>query len=173
MFPLPRWTHVLIVVGVMGLVFVADLTSKQLVCEALAQHRPTWLVDSVVAVDRVQHTGPERGTSIAAGVLGTLLMLAILVVAERRLTPSSQLWTCVACGVAWGGILANNIDRVVRGTVTDWLRVQVTPSYNIVVNIADVAIAVGGAAGLAIVAFGLTGQRRRQARGNNQHAQRH
>jgi lipoprotein signal peptidase len=154
--PHPEFGHrAMVVLLTAGLVCIVDLGTKAVALIDLTPHQPTWLIGAVVGLDRVDHGGLHQGSAIAAGLLAAGLMLALVAVAARRLSRLSQVWLAAMCGVVWGGILANNVDGIVHGNVTDWLRLQLTATNNIVVNIADIAITVGGTVGLTIAVSGL------------------
>ena len=50
-----------------------------------------------------------------------------------------QLWTDSALGLILGGTLGNGFDRIVHGTVTDFINVHFWPVF----NVADSAISIG------------------------------
>ena len=50
-----------------------------------------------------------------------------------------QLWTDVTLGLIMGGTLGNGYDRIVHGTVTDFIDVHFWPVF----NVADSAISIG------------------------------
>jgi signal peptidase II len=50
-----------------------------------------------------------------------------------------HLWTHAALGLIMGGTLGNGFDRIVHGTVTDFINVHFWPVF----NVADSAISIG------------------------------
>jgi signal peptidase II len=50
-----------------------------------------------------------------------------------------QLWNDAALGLIMGGTLGNGFDRIVHGTVTDFVNVHFWPVF----NVADSAISIG------------------------------
>ena len=86
--------------------------------------------------------------------LVSLAALALIIGYLRKVPPSSS-WTIAALGLIWGGALGNVIDRVVHGSVTDFVLVNlgVWP-FNPwpVFNVAD-AVLVAGVAMLILTRF--------------------
>lgn len=145
----------------LGLIFLilatigCDRVTKNLAVATLAE-RPTrsFMMDTV-RLEYTENTGaflslganwpPAVRTSVFV-VGNTILLLAVLVVA-RRDRWSGQLLVGAALFVTGGA--SNLADRMVRGSVVDFLNVGVGPLRTGIFNIADVAIMLG----LAMAAF--------------------
>ena len=65
-------------------------------------------------------------------------MVAVALVVYVARTPTS-LWGGVVLGLILGGTVGNGFDRLVFGTVTDFINVHFWPVF----NVADSAISVG------------------------------
>jgi len=88
------------------------------------------------------------GDSVLAGVLTGVLTVVVAVLAARAASPLAG----VALGLVLGGAVGNDLDRVVRhgsGGVVDFLTLPHWPAF----NLADVAITVGIAGLVALVAL--------------------
>lgn len=120
-------------------------------------HRVTVATAAVVGVDQatkalapLMHNGavlPLRNRELLLGIVGgnrvalALLMVAVLVGFGRHLM--GRVYTGalppVAAGLLVGGALANLVDRAVLGSVRDFIVI----GHVMVVNVADVAVAIG------------------------------
>jgi len=67
----------------------------------------------------------------------SLLVVAALLWYEIQL--EAPLWMHAVLGLVWGGVVGNGFDRLLFGSVTDFLAVHWWPTF----NIADSAISVG------------------------------
>jgi signal peptidase II len=89
-------------------------------------------------------------------LLSLVLLVALALIARFvRKTPASRPWTVAALGLICGGALGNVIDRLSRGSVTDFVLADlgVWPFHPWpVFNVADAALV----AGVAILALALT-----------------
>lgn len=150
----PAWKRLLLLVVAAGLVVISDLGSNAVVLAGFRSHAPTWLLGTAVGIDPVRHQGLWSASQLVPGLIGTMFLLALVVVAGRYLSRSRQTWVTAMSGAALGGIVANNVDRVSSGNVTDWLVIRISSS-NIVLNLADAAVLVGGTAAIVAVAWGL------------------
>jgi signal peptidase II len=120
-------------------------------------HRVTVATAAVVGVDQatkalapLMHSGavlPLRNRELLLGIVGgnrvalALLMVAVLVGFGRHLMGrvSSGALPPVAAGLLVGGALANLVDRAVVGSVRDFIVI----GHVMVVNVADLAVAIG------------------------------
>jgi signal peptidase II len=90
--------------------------------------------------------GPNQVAFLAI----SLVVVGALLVYE--LQQQGQVWVHVVLGLVWGGVLGNGFDRLLFGSVTDFLAVHWWPTF----NIADSAISVG----VAILAVGYLSRQR-------------
>ncbi|RME99682.1 MAG: signal peptidase II [Chloroflexi bacterium] len=139
-----------IIIGVAALVFAADQLTKYWVVQNIPLYG--WWSFTI-------HTGRlfriiyVTNSGAALGVfpqLGTIFMVIAIVVVvgilifHRRL-PVESPWVRLALGLQLGGALGNLTDRLVRGSVVDFVDIGFWPIF----NLADVAIVVG----VAILAY--------------------
>jgi signal peptidase II len=88
---------------------------------------------------------------------GQLVFLAISLVVVvgllvYELQQEGSTWTHLLLGLVWGGVAGNGFDRLLFGSVTDFLAVHWWPTF----NVADSAISVG----VALLAVGYLTRRR-------------
>jgi signal peptidase II len=88
----------------------------------------------------VRNSGAAFGVAPAGA---GLFLLASIVVAIRLalyvFRNPSDIWSYCALGLIMGGTVGNGFDRIVNGTVTDFVDVHFWPIF----NVADSAISVG------------------------------
>ena len=141
-----RW----LVLAVAALVTIGcDRVTKHAATEVLAGEAERSYLGDTVRLGYVENTGgflslgadlpPRVRTAVFTVATGfALLVLVIVAVRERFAGPSSMGLVLFLAGGA-----SNWIDRVLRGSVVDFLNVGVGPLRTGVFNIADVAIMVG------------------------------
>jgi signal peptidase II len=132
----------LFVVVALG-VFVLDRVTKALVVASVPYGTEVPLVDRVVAIANVHNSGAAFGV-LPAGA--TIFLIASIVVAIGLViyvvrSPGNA-WTDSVLGLIMGGTLGNGYDRIVHGTVTDFINFHFWPVF----NVADSAISIGVAA---------------------------
>ena len=126
-----------------------DRVTKHAATEMLAGEADRSYLGDIVRLSYAENTGgflslgadlpPRARTAIFTVATGfALLVLVIVGVRERFAGPSSMGLVLFVAGGA-----SNWIDRVLRGSVVDFLNVGVGPLRTGVFNIADVAIMVG------------------------------
>jgi signal peptidase II len=131
-------------------VFVVDMVTKNLVEAAVPFGTEVSVVGHYVGITNVRNSGAAFGLVPAgAGVflVGSIVVAIALVVYVAR-TPTS-LWGGVVLGLILGGTIGNGFDRLVYGTVTDFINVHFWPVF----NVADSAISIGVAALIASYVF--------------------
>jgi signal peptidase II len=97
-------------------------------------------VGRFVAITNVHNSGAAFGLVPAAAgifmVASAVVSIGLVVYVAR--TPTS-LWAGVVLGLILGGTIGNGFDRLVFGTVTDFVNVHFWPVF----NVADSAISIG------------------------------
>lgn len=145
-----RW----IALGIAGTVIVLDRLSKQWIERYVGRMDTIPVIPDVFNIVHTRNPGAAFGLFTGApesvrmfllvGVTGVVIALigSLLWQATRNPEPANQIsrW---ALPLVFGGALGNLYDRVVRGSVTDFLQVFIGsyewPSF----NVADSAISVG------------------------------
>ena len=94
----------------------------------------------LVGIANVHNSGAAFGLvpAAAAFFLVASIVVAIGLVVYVVRTPNS-LWTDMVLGLIMGGTLGNGYDRIMFGTVTDFVNFHFFPVF----NVADSAITVG------------------------------
>jgi lipoprotein signal peptidase len=145
-----------VLVATAVLVLAADVISKVLVVDKLANRPPVRLLDGFLTLDYTRNPGAAFSIGTGATLIFAIVAIAVIAVilrTSRRLF--SRPWA-VVLGLLLGGATGNLIDRLVRspgvmrGYVVDWIQLP----HFAVFNLADSAITVGGA--LAVL-LALTG----------------
>ncbi len=124
-----------VVVGVL----VADRVTKHLVVSGIAVGDVHKLIPGVSLV-HVRNSGVAFGLFAGGGALVLVLTLAALaaLVTYFLLRPNRRLlW--LPTGLLVGGALGNLIDRLVNGSVTDFIKLPHWPAF----NVSDIAITIG------------------------------
>jgi signal peptidase II len=119
---------------------VLDRITKNLVVAQVPYGTEVSVVGHLVGITNVHNSGAAFGVAPAfAGVfLVAAVVVAIGLVVYVARNPS-DLWTDAALGLVLGGTLGNGYDRVMFGTVTDFVNVHFWPVF----NVADSAVSIG------------------------------
>jgi signal peptidase II len=122
-------------------VIIVDLASKAVVHDQLDLGDYRWLIDGIVGLERTENSGLAFG--IGDGSTGMALIvvvgLAVMVWFAIRSGYAGNRVGELAIGAVIGGGLANLLDRLADGEVTDFLVVGPWPRF----NVADSAVTVG------------------------------
>jgi signal peptidase II len=121
-------------------IFVLDRITKNLVAAEIPYGTEVSVIGHVVGITNVRNSGAAFGVAPAFAVffLVASVVVAIGLVVYVLRTPSN-LWNNVVLGLVLGGTLGNGYDRIVHGTVTDFVNVHFWPVF----NVADSAISIG------------------------------
>ncbi|MFZ0091995.1 MAG: signal peptidase II [Solirubrobacteraceae bacterium] len=147
MRPARRATAFVRAAAVVVVVLIADRITKHLVVSGITVGEVHKLVPGVSLV-HVRNTGVAFGFFAGGGALVfvlTLIALAALVVYFVRRPNRRGLW--LPTGLLVGGALGNLIDRVLNGSVTDFIKLPHWPAF----NVSDMAITVGVVALLLVL----------------------
>ena len=130
-----------IVFGLIAIsVFVLDRITKSLVVAQVPYGTEVQVLGHWVGIINVHNSGAAFGMAPAlAGfflVASVAVAIGLVVYVARK---PGQLWTDAALGLILGGTLGNGFDRIVHGTVTDFINVHFWPVF----NVADSAISIG------------------------------
>jgi signal peptidase II len=99
-----------------------------------------WL-EPYARVLHINNTGAAFGMFQSAGNLFTLIAVVVIIVIlyYSRYLPENHWWMRLALGLQLGGAVGNLIDRLVFGTVTDFISIFTFAIF----NLADASISVG------------------------------
>jgi signal peptidase II len=141
-------------------VFVLDRVTKAIVSTSVLPGSDIPFVDHVIFIQNVTNSGAAFGIR-PIGSLGFLLISAVVAIAlavyEVR-HPTGPLRGHFLLGLIMGGTVGNGYDRLLHGSVTDFIALHFWPVF----NVADSAISVGVALLLASQLVRLEGHDRRR-----------
>lgn len=121
-------------------VFALDRITKSLVNASLAYGERATVVPNVVDIVNVRNSGAAFGfapTGTTLFLIASVVVAIGLVVYVAR-NPGTTL-TDGVLGLVLGGTLGNGYDRIVHGTVTDFVDFHFWPVF----NVADSAVTIG------------------------------
>jgi len=120
--------------------------TKSLVSANIPSGTEVPVIDHVVGITNVHNSGAAFGLAPAAAVIflaaSVVVSVGIVVYVLRH---PGDLRTDAILGLVLGGAVGNGFDRLVYGTVTDFVNVHFWPVF----NVADSAISLGVVALLA------------------------
>lgn len=121
-------------------VFVLDHITKSLVAAQIPYGTEIPVIGHLVGLTNVRNSGAAFGVAPA---FATLFLIASVVVTIGLVVyvarTSNPFWTDAVLGLVLGGTAGNGFDRLVLGTVTDFVNVHFWPVF----NVADSAISIG------------------------------
>lgn len=121
-------------------VFVIDHVTKNVVEAQIPYGTEVPVLGHLVGITNVRNSGAAFGF---APTFATLFLIASVVVSIGLVVyvarTSSPFWSDAVLGLVLGGTAGNGFDRVVFGTVTDFVNVHFWPVF----NVADSAISIG------------------------------
>ena len=121
-------------------VFVLDRVTKNLVTAEIPFGTEVSVVGRLVGITNVHNSGAAFGLAPAGAafflVASAVVAVGLVVYVARN---TSSLWTDAVLGLIMGGTLGNGYDRVMFGTVTDFINFHFFPVF----NVADSAISIG------------------------------
>jgi signal peptidase II len=128
-----------------GIVVAADQATKEIVRTQLAFGEIWMPIEAIRPHMHIVHwtnTGAAFGMFQQGGMLFTILAIVVsaAIIWYYRDSESASWPVRIALGLQLGGALGNLIDRLVRGTVTDFIWFGFFPA---VFNVADGAISLG------------------------------
>lgn len=140
----------LLIVLMIVLVIGCDQISKILVRQSIPYNHEISIIDHFLTVIKVENTGAflSLGNSLPKGVYNILMIILPLVVLAYALYymfTKSDLTkiTILGLGLIISGGLGNIIDRILFGSVTDFLFFDFYIFHTGIVNIADISVTAG------------------------------
>jgi signal peptidase II len=121
-------------------VFVIDRVTKNLVASEIEYGTEVTVIDHIVGITNLRNSGAAFGFAPAGA--GLFLIASVLVsigLAVYVLRNHGDQWSFGALGLIMGGSVGNAFDRIVHGTVTDFINFHFWPVF----NVADSAISIG------------------------------
>jgi signal peptidase II len=124
---------------VAAIVLALDQLTKHTIAAGIAAGEEKKFLPGVTLV-HVRNTGVAFSIFSGGGTLVlvfTLVALAVLVGYFARRPEKPMLW--LPTGMLVGGAIGNLIDRIAKGSVTDWIKLPHWPAF----NVADISITFG------------------------------
>ncbi len=120
--------------------FILDRITKSIVATQVAYGSEVPVIGHLVGITNVRNSGAAFGFAPAGASIFLLASIAVAIglvvyIARNPGTP----WNDAVLGLIMGGTLGNGFDRIVYGTVTDFINFHFFPVF----NVADSAISVG------------------------------
>jgi signal peptidase II len=127
-------------VVVAAIVFVFDRITKSIVSSQVAYGTEVPLIGHFVGITNVRNSGAAFGFAPAGAglflIASVIVAIGLAVYVARN--PGTA-WSDGVLGLIMGGTLGNGYERLVNGTVTDFVNVHFWPVF----NVADSAISIG------------------------------
>jgi signal peptidase II len=121
-------------------VFVLDRITKSIVASQVAYGTEVPVVGNLVGITNVRNSGAAFGFAPAGATLflfaSIIVSIGLVVYVARN--PGTA-WNDAVLGLILGGTIGNGFDRIVYGTVTDFVNFHFWPVF----NLADSAISIG------------------------------
>lgn len=125
---------------VAALVFIADRVTKDLVSAQVPYGTEFPVVDHLVWITNIHNSGAAFGLAPAFALVFLLASVAVAIgLVWYVLTHSNSLPVDLVLGLVLGGTVGNGFDRIMFGTVTDFVDTHVWAVF----NVADSAVSVG------------------------------
>jgi signal peptidase II len=121
-------------------VFVLDRITKSIVAAQIAYGSEVPVIGHLVGITNVRNSGAAFGVAPSGATLFLIASIVVAIglavyVARNPGTP----WNDALLGLIMGGTLGNGFDRIMYGTVTDFINFHFWPVF----NLADSAISIG------------------------------
>jgi signal peptidase II len=121
-------------------VFILDRVTKLIVGAQIPYGSEVPVVDNLLGITNVHNSGAAFG--IAPAFAGIFLVASLVVAIGLAIyvfrNPASD-WMYALLGLVMGGTVGNGYERLVNGTVTDFINFHFWPVF----NVADSAVSVG------------------------------
>jgi signal peptidase II len=123
------------------IIFALDRISKVWIDRSLTLYESIPVIQDIFHITYVRNPGGAFGLLASRPgffILANLLIIALLIYIYREIKPAPRVMT-TAIGLLIGGALGNLYDRIMFGTVIDFLDFRIWPVF----NVADIGIVLG------------------------------
>jgi len=121
-------------------VFALDRITKSMVVAQVPYGTEVPVIGHLVGIINVHNSGAAFGVAPAGAgfflVAAVAIAIGLVVYVARN---PGDLWTDAALGLIMGGTLGNGYDRIMFGTVTDFINFHFWPVF----NVADSGVSIG------------------------------
>jgi signal peptidase II len=146
--------------GLFAGLIVLDQLSKLAIVKLVPLYGTVTVIPGFFDITHIRNKGAIFGLFNRSGATGVTALLLLASLAAMGIvlfyffrTPENQRWTKAALSLILAGAVGNQIDRLVRGFVVDFLEMHVKGFYWPTYNVADASISVGAVLLAAIVIF--------------------
>ena len=159
-----RWWIMLIELGVIAVILLADLLTKKYIVEYLFTQsgRSHVLIKGFINLVYTENTGAGfgmfSGNTVALTVITTIVIAAVLVFLV--LAQKENMWLRVSLLFVVGGGIGNLVDRIALGYVRDFIQFAFWQNFAIF-NIADSFVTVGVFMLVIVLIVMLLGERKK------------
>jgi signal peptidase II len=127
-------------ISVAVIVFIADRVTKSLVNENVPYGTEVPAVDHLVWITNIHNSGAAFGLAPALALVFLVASIAVSIgLVAYVATHRNHVLADLVLGLILGGTVGNGFDRVMYGTVTDFITVHFWPVF----NVADSAVSTG------------------------------
>lgn len=145
------YTRALIILLILAVTIIADQVSKSIVRKNVAEYQTINVIGNHFIIEKTENTGAflSMGDSVSKPVriifLNVIPLILILVSLGYILVKTTiKTTTLVAIILMIGGGIGNIYDRIVHGSVTDFLFIDLGGAFHTgVFNVADLCITIG------------------------------
>ncbi len=121
-------------------VFILDRITKSIVSAQISYGSEVSVLGNLVGITNVRNSGAAFGFAPAGAMFFLIASIAVSIgLVFYVVRNPGTTWSDALLGMILGGTMGNGFDRVVYGTVTDFVNVHFWPIF----NLADSAISVG------------------------------
>jgi len=122
------------------LVFVGDRVTKNLVSAEVPYGTEVAAIDHLVWITNIHNSGAAFGLAPALALVFLVASIAVSIgLVVYVATHRNDVMTDAVLGLILGGTIGNGFDRVMYGTVTDFIALHFWPVF----NVADSAVSIG------------------------------
>ena len=122
------------------IVFVADRVTKTVVAASIPFGGEITIIDRLLSITNVHNSGAAFGVAPAfAGIFLAASIAVAIGLAVYVFRNQGSEWTFGLLGLILGGTAGNGYERLVNGTVTDFINFHFWPVF----NVADSAVSTG------------------------------
>jgi signal peptidase II len=142
--------------AVLAVVVGLDQLTKHTVATSIGPDQSITILPKLLHLVHVRNTGVAFGFLSGGGaVVYALTAVALVALVAYLMARPARPWLWLPTGMLIGGAVGNLIDRVLRGSVIDFIKLPDWPAF----NLADTAITVGVVVLVLVVEAG-RGERR-------------
>ncbi len=138
--------------AIAGVIIVSDQITKAMVMSNMPLHHSIQMIAGFFDLTHIRNTGGAFGIFADSNpIFRKILFLfmtsaaACLILYFHKQTPDTHRFLAVGWAAIFGGAVGNLIDRIIRGSVVDFLYFHIGDFYWPAFNVADIAITTGGA----------------------------